>query len=464
MLLIKNGEVVTHRTRLRADVLCADGRVVRIAPNIQPTADTEVIDASGCYVFPGFVDPHVHAYLPLKTTCSKDNYETAGVAALMGGTTCFIDFCSPEREQSLLEAWEIWDRQSIERATCDYAYHMAVTRFDPQVEKELQEIVRRGVTSVKAYLAYKGSVALPLDELERLLAFASRERILVMAHCEDADEIERRQEDLIRAGRTGPEWHYESRPPEIEARGTKQFLELARKHGAFAYVVHLSCLEALEAALSVGTVGRSAWIETLISFLVLDKTYAERPNFEGAKYIVSPPLRDRKNQEGLWRALAEGEISTVATDHAPFDFNGQKTLGRDDFRKIPNGMPTIEERIKLLYTHGVLKGRLSLEKMVEVCATQPAKLFGLYPRKGALEVGSDADVVVFDPTASAVISSTQHHMNVDYNPFEGWPVVGQPKIVVLRGQVVCRDGRFVGRPGYGRFMPRAKFVPPTAEG
>lgn len=460
-LLIKNGELVTHKGRRRADVLCDDGRIVRVADCIESPRGADVVDAAGCYVFPGFVDPHVHAYLPLKTTCSKDTYETAGAAALMGGTTCFIDFCSPERDQMPFEAWEIWDKQSRERATCDYSYHMAVTRFDEAVAEQLRDVIRRGVTSFKIYLAYKDSVALPLDQLDKLLAFAARENALIMAHCEDAEEIERRQVDLIRAGRTGPEWHYHSRPPDIEAAGTRLFLEMARKHEAAAYVVHLSCREALEAARAVGTIKQKAWIETLISFLVLDRTYAEKPGFEGAKYIVSPPLRDRENQAVLWRALAEGEISTVATDHAPFDFIGQKSLGRNDFRKIPNGMPTIENRIHLLYARGVLGGYLTLERMVEVASTNPAKLFGLFPRKGCLEVGSDADVVVFNPRGTTTISARTHHMNVDYNPFEGWELPGRVDVVIARGQVVCKDGQFLGRPGYGRFQARGTWVAPS---
>jgi dihydropyrimidinase len=460
-LLIKNGELVTPQGRRRADILCDDERISRVSAGIGAPPGAEVVDAAGCYVFPGFVDPHVHVYLPLKTTCSKDTYETAGVAALMGGTTCFIDFCSPERDQTPLEAWEIWDKQSRDHAACDYSYHMAVTRFDESIAEQLSEVIRRGVTSFKVYLAYKDSVALPLDQLDALLAFASRERVLIMGHCEDADEIERRQIELIRAGKTGPEWHYHSRPPEVEAAGTRLFLEMARKRGAPAYVVHLSCREALEAARGVGTIGRAAWIETLISFLVLDRTYAERSDFEGAKYIVSPPLRDRDNQSVLWQALAAGEISTVATDHAPFDFVGQKSLGCQDFRKIPNGMPTLENRIHLLYAFGVLGGHLTLEKMVEVAATNPAKLFGLFPRKGCLDVGSDADLVVFNPRASTAISARTHHMNVDYNPFEGWNVPGRVDTVVARGKVVCRDGRFCGKAGEGRFLARSSFVPPA---
>lgn len=461
-LIVKNGELVTHAGRQYVDVLCENGTISRVGKALEIPPGAEVVDASGCYVFPGFIDPHVHVYLPLKTTCSKDTYETAGIAALMGGTTCCIDFCSPERNQTPLEAWDIWERQSRGRATCDFSYHMAVTRFDDAVAAELQEIVRRGVTSFKVYLAYKDSVALPISHLERLLAFAAREHVLVLAHCEDAEEIERLQLELIRAGKTGPEWHYDSRPPEIEAAGTRLFLSLAKKYGAPAYVVHLSCREALDAARAVGTLGQSAWIETLVSFLVLDKTYAERPNFEGAKYVVSPPLRERSNQRVLWEALRSGEISTVATDHAPFDFQGQKTMGRGDFRKIPNGMPTLEDRINILYTYGVLPGHISLEKMVETAAYNPAKLFGLYPRKGVVQTGSDADLVVFDPHAEGTISARTHHMNVDYNPFEGWRIAGRPKVVILRGKVVCREGVFLGRAGDGQFMRRGFFQPPGA--
>ncbi|OQA27398.1 MAG: D-hydantoinase [Verrucomicrobia bacterium ADurb.Bin345] len=453
-LLIRNGEVVTDTERIRADVLCEGERIARVGPGLSAPANAEIINAEGKYVFPGFVDPHVHVYLPLKTTCSKDTYETASVAALAGGTTCIIDFCSPERDELPLDALAKWEEQSRGRSACDYSFHMAVTRFDPEVAEQLREVIRRGISSLKIYLAYKDSVALAVNQIEQLMAFAAREGVLVLGHCEDADEVDRLQKELVAAGKTGPEWHYHSRPPAIEAMGTRRFLEIARDKGARAYVVHLSCEEALKEAVARGGLGERVWIETLISFLLLDKTYAEKADFEGAKYIVSPPLRERRNQEVLWKALADGTISTLATDHAPFDFGTQKQSGRKDFRFIPNGMPTLEDRINLLCTYGVKAGKLGLNRMVEVASSNPARLFGLYPRKGAIRAGSDADLVVYDPACPGTISAKTHHMNVDYNPFEGWKIAGRPSVVTVRGEVAFRDGLFVGTPGRGAFVPR----------
>ena len=458
-LLIKNGEVVTPTGRSRCDVLCEGEKIVRVGPALIAPPAATVVDARGQYVFPGFVDAHVHAYLPLKLTCSKDTYETVSRAALVGGTTCFIDFCSPERGQDPLAALEIWNSQSVGRAACDYSYHMAVTDFDARIESQLREVVRRGITSFKVYLAYKQSVGISDPDLAEVLRLAAELGVVVMAHCENAERIEQLQEKLIAEGKTGPEWHYWSRPPEIEAEGTRHFLNMARQAGASAYVVHLSCEEALKQAIEARCLGGKVWIETLISFLLLDKSCAERPEFEGAKYIVSPPLREKGNQAVLWHALADGEINTLSTDHAPFDFNGQKDLGRDNFTLIPNGMPTIEDRIGLLFTYGVMQGRISLERMVDCASTQPAKIFGLYPKKGAILAGGDADLVVYDPAPSRTISVATQAMNVDYNPFEGWMVKGRPRIVTVRGEIVVRDGEFVGATGKGRFIPRQPLRP-----
>lgn len=453
-LLVRNGEIVTASETFRADIYCEGEQITRIGRDLQIPERTQVIDASGCYVFPGFVDPHVHAYLPLKDVCSKDTYETASRAALVGGTTCFIDFCTPERGQSPLEALAIWDARSRGRSACDYSYHLAVTWYGPKADAEIRELVRRGITSFKVYLAYKGSVDLGDADLLRVLELARELGVVVMGHCEDADAIERLQQKLLAEGKTGPEWHYSSRPPEIEALGTRHFLEFARRAGAQAYVVHLSCEEALREAVAAREKGARAWVETLISFLLLDKTYAERGGFEGAKYVVSPPLREKRNQEALWGALADGRIDTLASDHAPFDFSSQKSLGRNDFTKIPNGMPTLEDRVNLLFAEGVQKRRIGLNRFVAVASTNPARIFGLYPRKGEIRAGSDADLVIYGPSFEGTISSRTHAMNVDYNPFEGFRLRGRPRAVTVRGEVAARDGRFAGAPGRGRFLER----------
>lgn len=453
-LLIRNGIIITAGAKYEGDVFCEGEQITRIGRGLEVPAGATVIDAAGKLVMPGFVDPHVHVYLPLKTVCSKDTYETASRAALVGGTTCFIDFCSPNRDELPLRALDVWHEKSEGKSACDFSFHMAVTRNDRETEQQLREVVRRGVTSFKVYLAYKDSVNLPDRELVPTLRLAAELGVMTMGHCEDAEAIDRLQKQLIAGGKTGPEWHYHSRPPSMEAAGTRHFVSLARETGARAYVVHLSCEESLQAALAERDLGADLRIETLTSYLLLDKSYAERANFEGAKYIVSPPLREKKNQPVLWEALKSGVIHTVGTDHAPFDFATQKQLGRDDFTKIPNGMPTIEDRVNLLFTYGVLEGRIDLQRMVDVASTQPAKLFGLYPKKGAIQVGSDADLVVYDPAFEQKISARTQSMNVDYNPFEGWTIKGRPDVVTVRGEVAVQGGRFVGRIGRGRFIAR----------
>ena len=455
-LLIRNGQIVTAEEQYVADVYCEAEQVTRIGFNLAVPRGTTIVDATGKYVFPGFVDPHVHAYLPLKAVCAKDTYETASRAALVGGTTCFIDFCTPERGQSPLDALRIWDERSEGQSACDYSYHLAVTSLNDRLEADLcRAVERRGIRSFKVYLAYKDSVGLGDEELARAFDLARELGVTVMGHCENADFIEQAQRQLLAAGRTGPEWHYASRPPEIEAQGTRHFLEFAERAKASAYVVHLSCEEALREALAARKRGVRVSIETLVSFLLLDKSFAERPGFEGAKYVVSPPLREEKNRGVLWKAVGDGSIDVVSTDHAPFDFEGQKTLGRGDFTKIPNGMPTIEDRVNLLYTYGVRPGRLTVHRFVDAASTRPAKLFGLYPKKGTIQPGSDADLVVYDMAHSGSISAKTHSMNVDYNPFEGWAISGRPSVVTVRGEMAVRDGKFVGTPGRGRFLARA---------
>ena len=452
-LLIRNGRIVTADAVFDGDVLCEGEQIARVGANLDAPGAT-VIDARGKLVMPGFIDPHVHVYLPLKTVCAKDTYETASRAALLGGTTCFIDFCSPNRDEWPLKALDAWHEKSEGLSACDFSFHMAVTRNDRETEQQLREVVRRGITSFKIYLAYKDSVNLPDPQLAPTLRLAADMGVITMGHCEDAEAIDRLQKKLVAEGKTGPEWHYHSRPPSMEAAGTRNFATMAREAGARAYVVHLSCEESLRVALEEKDRGTDLWIETLTSYLLLDKTYAERPGFEGAKYICSPPLREKKNQAVLWDALRRGLIHTVGTDHAPFDFATQKQLGRDVFTKIPSGLPTLEDRINLLHTYGVREGRISLQQMLDVASTRPAKLFGLHPKKGAIQAGSDADLVVYDPDHEGVISAATHSMNVDYNPFEGWKIKGRPEVVTVRGDIAVQNGRFVGRAGRGRFIAR----------
>ena len=453
-LLIKNGRVVTADSDFTADVFCAGETITRIGVGLDAPPGAEVIDATGKFVFPGFIDPHVHIYLPFMGTFSKDTYETGSKAALVGGTTTLIEMCCPSRADEALAGFELWMAQAVGRSACDFTFHMGVTKFDGGTESQLREIVGRGNSSFKIFLAYKGAFGIDDTELYRTLKLARELGVIVTAHCENETLIAERAKELLAAGVTGPEAHHTSRPPRVEAEGVHHLMTFAELTGAATYIVHLSCQEALDEAIAARQRGVRVNVETLIQYLLLDRTDAERPDFEGAKYVMSPPLRDRRNQPVLWNGLQSGLIQTVATDHAPFDFVTQKPMGRDDFTKIPNGIPSLEDRINLLYSYGVKSGKLDLQTFVNVASTQAAKLFGLFPRKGTIAVGSDADLVVFDPEYRGTISAATQTMAVDYSAFEGWPIEGRPSVVTVRGEVAVRDGKFVGTIGRGKYLAR----------
>ena len=453
-LLIKNGEIVTANDRYFADIFCEGETITRIDRDLPASPDAEVIDARGKYVFPGFIDPHTHIYLPFMGTYSKDNYATASKAALIGGTTTIFDMCCPARDTAPAEGFYLWQEQSTGKTACDYSFHMGVTRFDANSAAQLREIVAAGVASFKIFLAYKGAFGIDDGELYQTLKLARELGVIVAAHCENETLIAERQQELLAAGVRGPEGHYESRPPLVEAEGVHHLMTFAHLTGATVYIVHLSCEEALTEALAAKVRGVHVRMETLIQYLLLDATAAEQGNFEGAKYVMSPPLRHKSNQAVLWNGLRAGLIDTVATDHAPFDFQTQKTMGRDDFTKIPNGIPALEDRVNLLFTHGVQTGRIDLHTFVNVASTNAAKIFGLFPRKGTIQPGADADLVIYDPEYRGTISAKSQTMNLDYSAFEGWPVQGRPSVVTVRGQVAVRDGKFVGDPGRGRFLAR----------
>jgi dihydropyrimidinase len=454
-LLIKNGTIVTADWQTKADIYCEGEQITRIGKDLDAPPDATVIDASGKYVFPGFIDPHVHVYLPFMGTFAKDDYISASKAALVGGTTTLIEMiCQGRDSRTLTDGFEFWMSQAVGKSACDFTFHQSVTRYDAEVEADLKEIVKAGVASFKVFLAYKGAFGITDEELYHTLRLAKQLGVIVTAHCENADLVLELQKQLLSEGKTGPEYHYWSRPPRVEAEGVHHLLSFAELTGAHTYIVHTSCEEALNEALAGKARGLNVWVETLIQYLVLDKSYAELPNFEGAKYVMSPPLRDKKNQEVFWNALRQGFVATVATDHAPFDFKGQKEMGRNDFTKIPNGIPSLEDRVNLLYTYGVTTGRLDLHTFVDCASTQAAKIFGLFPRKGTIAVGSDADLVVYDPNYRGTISAKTHSLNLDYSAFEGWEIKGRPSVVTVRGEVAVRDGQFVGKIGRGQFLKR----------
>jgi dihydropyrimidinase len=453
-LLIQNGEIVTASERYVADILCENETITRIDRGITPPEAATVIDAKGKFVFPGFIDPHVHIYLPFMGTYSKDDYISGSKAALVGGTTTLIEMCCPARSDDALKSFELWMSQAVGKSACDFTFHMGVTRFDDKSEAQLREIVKRGISSFKVFLAYKGALGVDDAELYRTLKLAKELGVIVTAHCENETLVSERCKELLAAGKTGPGFHEPSRPVQVEAEGVHHLMTFAELTGAATYIVHLSCKEALAQAIAARQRGVRVAVETLIQYLTLDKTYAEKPKFEGAKYVMSPPLRDKRNQEVLWNGLRDGLIQTVATDHAPFDFRKQKEMGKNDFTKIPNGIPSLEDRINLLYTYGVTTGKIDLHTFVNVASTQVAKIFDLFPRKGTIQPGAEADLVVYDPNYRGKISVKTQQMNIDYNAFEGWKIAGRPSVVTVRGQVAVRDGKFVGKHGHGRFLQR----------
>ncbi|WP_263355123.1 dihydropyrimidinase [Acidicapsa acidisoli] len=452
-LLIKGGEIVTAEARYLGDILVEDEVITSIQENIAAPPDAEVIDATGKLVFPGFIDPHVHIHLPFMATFAKDTHATASVAALIGGTTTYIEMVCPSRNEDALEGYHTWKQKAEGNSACDYAFHMGVTRFDAKTEGQLREIVRDGTTSFKIFLSYKNFFGVTDEEMFHTLKLAAELGVITTAHCENAELVSQLQQLLLTKGKTGPEWHEPSRPEAVEAEGTTRFATFLEQTDATGYVVHLSCAAALRVAMEAKMRGVRLHVESVVPHFLLDKTFAERAGVEGMKHIMSPPLRDKRNQTALWAALKAGLIDTVGTDHCPFDTE-QKLLGACAFTQIPNGIPGIEERVNLIYTYGVNRGELDIHRFVDALSTRAAKLFGLYPRKGAIQVGSDADLVVYDANYRGIISVTSQHTNNNYNGFEGFAIDGRPSIVTVRGKIQVRDGAFVGEPGRGGFLRR----------
>ncbi|MCH2161868.1 MAG: dihydropyrimidinase [Phycisphaerales bacterium] len=457
-LLIKNGLVVNADSEQEADVLVEGEKIARIEEGIDPATlpeGTEVIDAAGKYVFPGFIDPHVHIHLPFMGTNAIDDHDSATRAALVGGTTTIIEMICPGPDEEPREAFETWKGLAEAGANCDYTFHLSVVRFDELAERQIRELVaNEGVASFKIFLAYKGALDIADENLLPLLELARELGVIVTAHCENAEAIDAMQARLIAEGKTGPEWHEPSRPRSVEASGVNHLCTFAELTGAHIYIVHTSCGAALQQACDARSRGVNVWVESVAPHLVLDKTWAERPDFQGAKFVMSPPLRDAEEHEPLWQGIAARDISTIGTDHAPFNFHGQKDMGTEAFTKIPNGIPSIQERVDLVHTHGVHAGRIDRMTMVDACSTQAAKIFGMYPQKGAVAIGSDADIVIYDPAVEGVFSHAESLSRADYSGFEGMPRLGAVDTVLLRGQVLVRGGNFHGGERTGRYVLR----------
>ncbi len=451
-IVLKGGTVVTARDIYQTDVGLQGGVVVAMGQDLQGDL---VWDATGKYVLPGAVDPHTHLELEFMDTVSSDDFYTGTVAAACGGTTTIIDYAEQRKGETLDQAVDAWRQKADPKVVIDYGLHVSVTDVCDEILDEMEDMVREGVTSFKCYLAYPER--LRDDELLQVLVRARDVGALVNVHCENGWLVDLMTSKLLAEGKTEPRWHPRSRPAAFEEEATQRAVTLASIAQAPLYVVHLTCAGALKATRRARDAGRPVLVETCPQYLLLDIEKYDEPGFEGAKYVLSPPLREKANLEVLWSGLAVGDIDVIATDHCPFNLVGQKDLGRDDFTKIPNGMPAVETRVPLLYHEGVNSGRIDLNRFVELVATAPAKLFGLFPQKGTVAVGSDADLIVWDPSREMTLTQENLHMNVDYSPYEQVTVRGYPELVLARGEVIVQDNHFVGQRGSGRFLKRRPF-------
>lgn len=451
-LLISGGTLVTAEASRRGDLRIRDGRIVEVGERLE-AAGEERLDATDLLVLPGGVDPHVHMELPVAGTVSSDDFETGTAAGLAGGTTSIIDFVHPEREQSFLEA--LAERRADgEKAVADYGLHMAVTWWGDGTAEAMADCVAAGVPSFKIYMAYKATVGLEDDDLAEVMRTAATVDGMLLVHAEQGDEIEELRDRFVAEGKTEPRFHALSRPSRLEGAATERIAAMAGASGARLYVVHVTCRESVEAIAAARAAGWRVSGETCPQYLLLDQSVYDLPDFAGATYVIAPPLRPREHQAVLWSALEDGTLEIVATDHCPFHFAGQKELGRDDFRLIPGGAAGIEHRLSLVYTHGVVAGRFSNERFVDLVSTTPARRFGLYPRKGSLSVGADADLVLWDPTATATLSAATHYQRCDRSIYEGFEVTGQPATVIAAGEIRYREGDLRAQRGTGRFLER----------
>ena len=456
-VLIKGGRIVTAADDYVADVYVEDETVSLIGESLDMSAD-KVIDASGKYVLPGLVDPHTHLDMPFGGTVTIDDVESGQTAAAFGGTTCHVDFIIQPQGSTFADAFADWRSKASGKQVIDMGYHMAVTDLEEGgTLEELASLPDEGITSYKLFMAYKGALMVDDETLFRTMEVASETRALVMVHAENGDVIDVLVKQALAAGNTDPIYHALTRPPEAEGEATNRAIQLAHLAGAPLYVVHVTCREAVEPIALAREKGWDVWGETCTQYFFTSLDDIAKPNFEGAKYVYSPPVRDKSNWEVLWNAVRNDDLSAISTDHCAFTWDGQKTLGKDDFSKIPNGGPGLENRLHMIHEFGVRSGRISLNRMVELLATNPAKLFGLYPKKGTVAVGSDADIVVFDPERKFTITAADQHSRTDYNLYEGTEVTGTPEVVLLRGNVLVEGDELVASPGIGQFVPRARF-------
>ena len=452
-VLIKNGRIVTAESDFIADIYTEGEVIVAIGKDLDYKAD-KVIDATDKLVFPGGIDPHVHLDMPFMGTYSSDDYETGTRAALHGGTTSVIEFILQTQGDTLHNALKEWQDKSLHKAVGDFSYHMAVTDFNDDVAKEVvQMIEEEGITSFKTFMAYKGALMIDDGQMVQLMKVVKKHGGLVTVHATNGDMIDSLIAKNLSEGNTKPLYHYLSQPEVTEAEASARFCDMLDYTDCPGYIVHMTCEGALNAVREATQRNQKVFVETCSQYLMIDASLYERE--DGAKWVMSPPLREKKDQEALWSGINQGLVQVVGTDHCPFTLE-QKAMGKDDFSKIPNGHPAIEHRIEFVFSEGVKKGKISLNKFVEVCSTNAAKIFGMYPKKGTIAIGSDADLVVFDPNKKHTISAETHHMRCDYSGYEGWEVTGKTETVLLRGQIAIENEECKLKPGDGKFIKRGK--------
>ncbi|MFY9529406.1 MAG: dihydropyrimidinase [Candidatus Acidiferrales bacterium] len=456
--VIKNGTVVTATDTYTADVGISGEKISAIAQQLPVENAGQVIDAAGKYVMPGGIDVHTHIDMPFGGTTSSDDFESGTIAAAFGGTTTLVDFAIQYKGQSLRQAFDTWMKKALSKAAIDYSFHCIITDLGDAQLEEMGALVREGVSTFKLFMAYPGVFMLDDAAIFKAMSAAAKYGGMICMHAENGGAIDVIVQRALAEGKRAPKYHALTRPTTAEAEATSRAIALAEMAGAPVYIVHLSCNEALEKVREARDRGLPAYAETCPQYLYLSLENMDVPGFEGAKYVFTPPLREKWHQEKLWQGLARDVLQVVSTDHCPFCYKEQKELGRDDFTKIPNGGPGIEHRLSLVFSGGVHGGRFSPNRFVQLVSTAPAKLFGLYPHKGTVAVGADADLVIFDPNEEQVISAKTHHMRVDYSMFEGIRIKGVPKMVFSRGRSVISNGKFTGKAGAGQFVRRQQYA------
>ena len=458
-LLIKNGRVITAVDDYKGDIFIENDQVNLIGKNLDVKAD-RVIDAQDKYVIPGGIDPHTHLDMPFAGTVSADDFETGTRAAAHGGTTTLIDFAIQTKGRSTLEALETWHKKAEGKTAIDYGFHMIITDLEDDRVPEMRKLADEGVTSYKLFMAYPGVLYADDATLFRAMRKAGEDGTVICMHAENGIVIDEIVKSALAEGKTGPKWHALTRPTRMEAEGVHRSIAIAEVADVPVYIVHLSSADALEQVVLARDRGAHVFAETCPQYLFLDHSYYEQEGFEGAKYVMTPPLREKWNQKELWRGLQMGDLMSISTDHCPFCFKEQKEMGINDFSKIPNGGPGVENRMSLVFNGGVVEGRISLNRFVELTSTASAKMFGLFPKKGTIAVGSDADIVIFNPDRKETISvnnSVTHHMNVDYNAYEGFEVTGVSETVISRGKIIVENCEYLGKKGDGQFLKRGLY-------